>query len=206
MQRDGGLSGGDGEIVFEHGAERDSCLTTDCLANQIGDHGAEEKPPQFQCAIELGERNGLDAIVKVAEMLRGAADSGKSFGSGAAEFRIFENADAKAAKIRLQKSGVGRMGAESASPGSAPAITSNKTRKSATVLAIGPTTPSQLNAPAPGGKWPVAGMRPGVGFNPQIPEKCAGVRMEPPPSLPTPPMEQPEAIAAASPPLEPPAE
>src|SRR6266851_1842304 len=55
-------------------------------------------------------------------------------------------------------------------------------------------------------KCPVAGMRPGVGFNPQIPQKCAGTRMEPPPSLPTPPDEQPAAIAAASPPLEPPAE
>src|SRR5277367_4728295 len=47
-------------------------------------------------------------------------------------------------------------------------------------------------------------MRPGVGFNPQMPQKCAGTRTDPPPSLPTPPIEQPEAIAAASPPLEPP--
>src|SRR5207302_8991113 len=38
-----------------------------------------------------------------------------------------------------------------------------------------------------------------------MPLKCAGTRMEPPPSLPTPPAEQPEAIAAASPPLDPPA-
>ncbi len=49
------------------------------------------------------------------------------------------------------------------------------------------------------------GTRPGVGFSPQIPEKCAGTRIEPPPSLPTPPNEQPDALAAASPPLEPPA-
>src|SRR4029077_16219995 len=82
----------------------------------------------------------------------------------------------------------------------------NNARRSATVLAIGPTTPIQLNAPAPGGKCPVAGMRPGVGFNPQIPQKCSGVRIEPPPSLPTPPIEQAESMAAASPPLEPPAE
>ena len=71
---------------------------------------------------------------------------------------------------------------------------------------MGPATPIQEKAPAPGGKCPVAGMRPGVGFNPQIPQKCAGTRIEPPPSLPTPPAEQLEAIAAASPPLEPPAE
>src|SRR5256885_17086871 len=95
--------------------------------------------------------------------------------------------------------------AESASPASGPAVASKSARTSLTVRAIGPTTPSQENAPPLAGKCPVAGMRPGVGFNPQIPQKCAGTRIEPPPSLPTPPIEQPDAIAAASPPLEPPA-
>src|ERR1700730_9351083 len=96
-------------------------------------------------------------------------------------------------------------GAERASPGSGPDITATSVRRSATVRAIGPTTPIQAKAPALGGKWRVGGRRPGVGFSPQMPQKCAGVRREPPPSLPTPPIEQPEAIAAASPPLEPPA-
>src|SRR5713101_9933172 len=97
-------------------------------------------------------------------------------------------------------------GAESASPACGPAIASKSERTSAMVRAIGPTTPIQEKAPAPGGKCPVAGTRPGVGFSPQIPQKCAGTRIEPQPSLPTPPAEQPAAIAAASPPLEPPAE
>src|SRR6266576_6324244 len=97
-------------------------------------------------------------------------------------------------------------GADSASPASGPAVTSKSKRTSATVRAMGPTTPIQEKAPEPGGKCPVAGMRPGVGFSPQIPQKCAGTRIEPPPSLPTPPAEQPVAIAAASPPLEPPEE
>src|SRR6185369_11405479 len=48
-------------------------------------------------------------------------------------------------------------------------------------------------------------MRPGVGLRPQIPAKCAGSRIEPPLSLPTPPAEHPAAIAADSPPLDPPA-
>jgi len=43
-----------------------------------------------------------------------------------------------------------------------------------------------------------------VGFKPQIPVKCAGTRIDPPPSLPIPPAEQHDEIAAASPPLEPP--
>src|SRR5437868_11593846 len=97
-------------------------------------------------------------------------------------------------------------GAESASPASGPSITSKRERTSAMVRAIGPTTPIQEKAPAPGGKCPAAGTRPGVGFSPQIPQKCAGTRIEPPPSLPTPPAEQPDAIAAASPPLDPPDE
>jgi len=49
----------------------------------------------------------------------------------------------------------------------------------------------------------VQGIRPGVGFSPQIPQKCAGSRIDPPPSLPTPPADIPAAIAADSPPLEP---
>src|ERR1700722_7087184 len=75
---------------------------------------------------------------------------------------------------------------------------------SATVRAIGPTTPSKANGPTEVGKCPVAGMRPGVGFTPQIPLKCAGTRIEPPPSLQPPPADNPAAIAAASPPLDPP--
>src|SRR5580704_10072398 len=42
-------------------------------------------------------------------------------------------------------------GADSASPASGPATTSNIARTSAIVRAIGPTTPSHDNAPAPGG-------------------------------------------------------
>src|SRR5579872_5747834 len=76
--------------------------------------------------------------------------------------------------------------------------------RSATVRAIGPTTPIRANGPQDSGKCPVEGMRPGVGFRPQMPLKCAGMRIEPPPSLPTPPADIPEAIAAASPPLDPP--
>src|SRR5215472_5689516 len=97
-------------------------------------------------------------------------------------------------------------GALEGSAKSGPCITSNSSFKSAIVRAIGPTTPSRANGPADGGKWPVAGMRPGVGFKPQIPQKCAGTRIDPPPSLPTPAAEHPAAIAAASPPLDPPLE
>ena len=97
-----------------------------------------------------------------------------------------------------------RTGAADGSPSSQPCITSNSTFRSATVRAMGPTTPSRANGPTDAGKCPVAGMRPGVGLSPQIPLKCAGTRMEPPPSLPTPPAEHPLAMAAASPPLDPP--
>src|SRR6516165_11910862 len=69
---------------------------------------------------------------------------------------------------------------------------------------MGPTTPINAKGPTDDGKWPVAGIRPGVGFKPQMPLKCAGTRIDPPPSLPIPPAEQQAAMAAASPPLEPP--
>src|SRR6476619_7587133 len=95
-------------------------------------------------------------------------------------------------------------GAALGSPLSGPAITWNNNARSAGVRAIGPTTPSRANGPTDAGKCPVAGIRPGVGFSPQIPLKCAGTRIDPPPSLPTPPADIPDAIAAASPPLDPP--
>ena len=56
--------------------------------------------------------------------------------------------------------------------------------------------------PRQAGWCPVPGMRPGVGFSPQMPAKCAGTRIDPPPSLPMPPAEQPAAMAADSPPLD----
>ena len=87
---------------------------------------------------------------------------------------------------------------------SAPAITSSSSCTSSIVRAIGPTTPVSANGPPHGGKCPVAGTRPGVGLRPQMPLKCAGTRIDPPPSLPTPPADSPAAMAAASPPLDPP--
>src|ERR1700745_121431 len=95
-------------------------------------------------------------------------------------------------------------GTAEGSPISGPCITSNNNFRSSIVRAIGPTTPSSANGPTEFGKCPVAGILPGVGFRPQIPLKCAGTRIDPPPSLPTPPADIPEAIAAASPPLDPP--
>src|SRR2546422_4159104 len=71
-------------------------------------------------------------------------------------------------------------------------MTSNRIFRSSAVRAIGPTTPSSANGPREGGKWPVVGIRPGVGLSPQMPLKCAGTRIEPPPSLPTPAAERSE--------------
>src|SRR5262249_61972226 len=86
------------------------------------------------------------------------------------------------------------------SPGSGPARALKRMRRSATVRAMGPTTPIQPNELLLGGKWPAAGIRPGGGFSAQMPQKGAGTRTEPPPSLPVPPKEQADGRAAASPP------
>src|SRR6202166_3049812 len=110
-------------------------------------------------------------------------------------------------RIRFRSAFFGQRtgtGGDEGSTSSGPCMTWNSNFKSAAVRAIGPTTPNNANGPADTGKCPVAGMRPGVGFNPQIPLKCAGTRIDPPPSLPTPPADNPAAIAAASPPLDPP--
>src|SRR5689334_14723712 len=104
----------------------------------------------------------------------------------------------------LASTGRNATGAALGSPLSGPAITWNINSTSRIVRAIGPTTPIKAKGPTEAGKCPVAGTRPGVGLRPQIPLKCAGTRIDPPPSLPMPPAEQQAAIAAASPPLDPP--
>jgi hypothetical protein len=49
------------------------------------------------------------------------------------------------------------------------------------------------------GKWPVNGTRPVVGLSPAMPQQCAGCRILPPESLPSPSGEPPAAMIAASP-------
>src|SRR5437660_1996544 len=58
--------------------------------------------------------------------------------------------------------------------------------------------------PVAAGVCPAIGTRPLVGFNPAMPQKCAGTRIDPERSLPIPAGERHAEIAAASPPLEPP--
>src|SRR3990172_13331787 len=70
---------------------------------------------------------------------------------------------------------------------------------SATVRVIGPTC-----ATVPKGDSGHAGTRPNEGLMPKIPLKAQGVRIEPPPSVPTVSAPMPVAIAAALPPDEPP--
>src|SRR5262252_2042287 len=62
------------------------------------------------------------------------------------------------------------------------------------VRAMGPMAPRNENGPTQGGRCPMPGMRPGVGFSEQMPVKCAGTRTEPPLSLPSPPADMPAAI------------
>src|SRR2546423_3030329 len=96
-------------------------------------------------------------------------------------------------------------GTDIGSAGSYPARTLNINARSSTRRAIGPVDVPRANGPtAAAGNCPEPGMRPGVGFNPAIPQKCAGIRIDPPISDPTPAAEHPEAIAAASPPDDPP--
>ena len=72
------------------------------------------------------------------------------------------------------------------------------------VRAIGPMQAPSDSRPEALGVWPSMGTRPVVGFNPTIPQKCDGTRIDPERSLPIPAGERHAAIAAASPPLEPP--
>src|SRR5690625_7688493 len=79
---------------------------------------------------------------------------------------------------------------------------SSSSAASATVRAIGPAVERPMKS---GLKGPDV-TRPRVGLIPKTPQAAAGMRMEPPPSLPWAAGARPAATAEAAPPLEPPAE
>jgi hypothetical protein len=81
-----------------------------------------------------------------------------------------------------------------------PASVASTSRASATDLVSGPTA-TRVFHPADDGS---CGIRPKVGLNPAIPQKAAGIRIDPPPSPPSDTGPQPLATAAAAPPDEPP--
>src|SRR3954452_18510849 len=66
------------------------------------------------------------------------------------------------------------------SSGSAPAINPSSSAQSSAVRASGPTVSSDCDS----GIAPARLMRPTVVFNPVTPQKCAGIRIEPPVSEP----------------------
>jgi len=89
------------------------------------------------------------------------------------------------------------------SPGSWPAIASSATAVSMTVRV---STPSAgVPAPTSPRSGPIE-TRPRLGFKPTSPQQAAGMRIEPPRSLPSASPTMPEATAAALPPDEPPAD
>src|SRR5262245_9029905 len=90
-------------------------------------------------------------------------------------------------------------GAHHGSPVSYPAITSRSAAASATVRASGPLVEKPSSPP-----YGAADTRPLAGLIPNSPQHDAGMRIEPPPSLPCAAGASPAATAAAPPPLDPP--
>src|SRR5580658_3408844 len=81
-------------------------------------------------------------------------------------------------------------------------MTSSSRAASATVRASGPS----VDRPARSGLSGPDEIRPRLGLIPNSPHTLAGIRIEPPPSLPWAAGARPDATAAAAPPLDPPAE
>ena len=85
------------------------------------------------------------------------------------------------------------------SPATGPRITSRSSAASATVIASGPLVDRSIHDGM--GSRPIS---PPVGFSPTSPQNAAGMRIDPPPSVPVASGTRPAASAAALPPLEPP--
>ena len=119
---------------------------------------------------------------------RSAVSSTRARTSGSA-------ASSQAIPTRTSSSDSSRLGSK---PGASAAIAASH---SSTVRAIGPAW-SKLGA---SGKQPSSGTSPHVGLKPTMPHQAAGMRIEPPESVPSPTSASPAASAAPFPPLDPPA-
>src|SRR5512135_1229302 len=75
--------------------------------------------------------------------------------------------------------------------------------ESATVRVKGPRWDTRRSRASQPGRSGYIGILPRDGLRPKIPQKLAGARIDPPPSLPTASGPSPEATAAPAPPLEP---
>src|SRR5579863_9163419 len=93
-------------------------------------------------------------------------------------------------------------GSESGSHGWYPATASRKIAVSRTVRVSAPSTEVSLKLTIP--SVGPCGMRPNEVLSPKHPVKCAGIRIEPPPSEPVASGTIPDAIAAELPPDDPP--
>src|SRR5665213_1324889 len=97
---------------------------------------------------------------------------------------------------------VGSGGAQCGSPGIGTAVASSQAAASRTVRVNGPCHARPLTSPDIG---PLL-TRPRLTLSPTRPQTLAGIRTEPPPSLPGANGASPAATAAPAPPLEPPAD
>src|SRR5215831_9375491 len=109
------------------------------------------------------------------------------------------------AAARQSKSAAGRL---SRSRSSGPAMTDSTSAASATVRVSGPMCSSDSQPDTPGYRSSLVpgyrGTRPMVAFTPHRPQKLAGMRTDPPPSLPSENGPRPVATAAPEPADEPP--
>ena len=110
--------------------------------------------------------------------------------------------------MRSDDSGPCKVGRSIFNPGvsisSGPAMIRIAASRSNAERASGPITEMSVGLTLSSRTWPRGGTRPQVGLWPNTPQKWAGLRIEPPMSLPISRPVRPAARAAADPPDEPP--
>ena len=146
-----------------------------------------------------GPRAGCAASSKAVDDLRVELDAGHRRLLGTRPIRSRPGARS-AARRNVSPGGSG--GAQAGSPSTGPAIASSIAAASRTVRASGPLVPRPVTSPPSGALL----TRPRLGLMPTSPLMLAGMRIEPPPSLPCANGTIPAATATAAPPLDPPAE
>ncbi len=172
-------------------------------------HGAalhEECPPKLAQLFQCARAERLHAEARFAQRLRSGMHGGARFRCDRNEAIVLKESDGAGAQFIQARRSQRQRRARQDRAGPARSECGTKARRRRWCAPWGRSRPESKTGPRMAADGRAPGMRPGVGLSAQMPVKCAGMRTEPPLSLPRPAADMPAAMAADSPPLDPPGE
>src|SRR5689334_1808469 len=175
-----------------------------CPSSELSEANPSGSATSFQSSVGYGASGCSSAMWAPAVASTSTADRNAALttGSTGAQPRSSDTATRSDDQSGSASgvSGPGGTGQVSGSARAGPAMTDRASAASRTVRVSGPSTDKVGQPRKPG----ILGTRPKVGLWPTTPQNAAGIRIDPPPSVPRAIVVAPYATEAPAPPLEPP--